>query len=70
MRGDPGEGLGNGRSGGGDPDDLRLGDMRIVEKDRDDRRVWIADQQQQLLAAMRAGQRLALAQGQRPAPGL
>ncbi len=40
--------------------------MRVVEQDRDDVGVRVAQQQQQLVAAVGAGERLALAQRQRP----
>lgn len=47
-----------------------LGDMRIVEEDRDDRGMRIADQHQQLLALVGASQRLALAERQGATGGL
>ena len=69
MRGDLGERCRNGGSRRGDPDDVRLGDVRIVEQDRDHRRVGIAQQEQDLLAVVGPGQGLALPEGQRPAGG-
>jgi len=69
MSGDRRERGRNRRACRGDPDDVGLGEMRVVEQDRHHGGVRIAQEQEDLLAIMGAGEGLALAERQRPAGG-